>query len=158
MESKGFWRPMEERDLRKVHSISLAQWGTLYYESIDIFKNRFEFYPEGCFVYEKENRVQGYIISHPWMSDNVPELNKELPIVDLDRFRSHQCYYIHDIVLMPEYRGALIAAEIIEPLIKDKLLVCLVAPAPTQHYWRKYYGFEKTYLECGDGVHMQRIT
>jgi hypothetical protein len=56
---------------------------------------------------------------------------------------------------MPEYRGSLIGAEIIEKLIKVQPLVCLVAPAPTQHYWRKYYGFEKTELKCEEGVHMQ---
>jgi ribosomal protein S18 acetylase RimI-like enzyme len=149
------WRPMKDRDLKKVHAISLAQWGTLYYESIDIFKNKLDFYPEGCFVYEKEGLVQGYVISFPWMYDNVPEINKILPIVDLKEFCEKQCYYIHDIVLMPEYRGSLIGAEIIEKLIKVQPLVCLVAPAPTQHYWRKYYGFEKTELKCEEGVHMQ---
>ena len=157
MDSKRGWRPMETRDLRKVHSISLAQWGTLYYESIEIFQNKLEFYNEGCFVYEDNGLVQGYVISHPCMSDDIPKLNKVLPVVELNRFLAYHCYYIHDIVLMPEYRGELIAVEIIEYLIKDKLLVCLVTPAPTHHYWKKYYGFKKTHIKFEDGVHMQRI-
>jgi ribosomal protein S18 acetylase RimI-like enzyme len=152
------WRPMTHNDLNKVYTISLAQWGSLYHESIHVFQNKLEFYPEGCFVYEKDRRVQGYVISHPWISTHIPELNKILPIINMDIFNSYQCYYIHDIVLLPEYRGNLIAAEIIIQLIKNKLLVYLVAPAPTQHYWEKYYGFEKTGLKCNEGYQMQLIT
>lgn len=141
---------MTQRDLKKVYAISLAQWGTIYYESIEVFQNKRDFYPEGCFVYEDEGLVQGYVISHYWNSKIVPELNKPLPKVEWD------CYYIHDIVLMPEYRGYLIAALIIEKLMQHKDKMCLVAVAPTQHYWKKYYGFEKTEVKSSYGVHMNK--
>jgi len=146
------WRPMLARDLKKVHAISLAQWGTMYYESVEVLQNKLEFYPDGCYVYEREGVVCGYVFSHPWSSTNVPRLNTMLPKPD-----QSDCYYIHDIVLMPECRGNLIAAEILELLVKHHPLVCVVAPSPGQHYWKKYYGFEKTNVRCEYGVHMRRV-
>ena len=147
------WRPMTKQDLNKVHYISLCQWGTDYYECIEVFQNKLDFYPEGCFVYEDENQIQGYLISHPWESTTIPLLNHMLygP-------KQLDTYYIHDVVLLPEYRGKKIAFEIITRLISDKYCVSLVAPEPTQYYWKTYYNFEKTGLKCMLGLHMQRFT
>jgi len=145
------WRPMTHRDLNKVYNISLAQWGSDYYESMEAFENKLDYYPDGCFVYEQEYKVQGYLISHPWSSTNVPAINEPLPKILIDT------YYIHDIVLLPEFRGEKIAATMIQQILKDRSEVCLVAPEPTQHYWKKYYGFEKTGLKCGLGQHLKRM-
>ena len=70
------WRQMTSQDLKKVHCISLCQWGTDYYECIEVFQDKLDFYPEGCFVYEDENQIKGYLISHPWESTNIPLLNQ----------------------------------------------------------------------------------
>ncbi len=145
------WRPMTHRDLNKVYTISLAQWGSTYYESLKIFQNKLDYYPDGCFVYEDDFKVQGYLLSHPWSSTNIPNINEPLPRMLIDT------YYIHDIVLLPEFRGEMIASKLISQILKDRKEVCLVAPEPTQHYWKKYYGFEKTGLKCGLGVHLKKI-
>jgi ribosomal protein S18 acetylase RimI-like enzyme len=146
------WRPMQSRDLKKVHEISLIQWGSNYYESLDTFKNKLEFYPEGCFVYEADRKICGYLISHVWEMDNVPVLNAPLHNpTQLD------VYYIHDIVLIPEYRGNKIAHKIIQEILDSKPRVTLVAPEPTQYYWKKYYGFEKTAIKTRVGIYMRRI-
>lgn len=142
------WRPMTHRDLNKVYTISLAQWGSDYYESLEIFQNKLDYYPDGCFVYEDDFKVQGYLISHPWSSINIPNINEPLPKMTIDT------YYIHDIVLLPEFRGENIASKMISKILKDRTEVCLVAPEPTQHYWKKYYGFEKSGLKCRLGVHL----
>jgi len=146
------WRPMTKQDLNKVHYISLCQWGTDYYECIEVFQNKLDFYPEGCFVYEDENQIKGYLISHPWESTNIPVLNHLLYSP-----KQFDTYYIHDVVLLPEYRGKKIAFEIINKIISDKYCVSLVAPEPTQYYWKTYYNFMAT-SKCGLGLHMQRIT
>ena len=147
----GFWRQMTSQDLKKVHHISLCQWGTDYYECIEVFQNKLDFYPEGCFVYEDENQIKGYLISHPWESTNIPLLNHML--YSPTQFDT---YYIHDVVLLPEYRGKKIAFEIINKIISDKYCVSLVAPEPTQYYWKTYYNFIAS-SKCGLGLHMQRI-
>jgi ribosomal protein S18 acetylase RimI-like enzyme len=146
------WRPMTSRDINKVYTISLAQWGSDYYESLDVFRNKLEYYPDGCFVYEEDFKVHGYLISHPWSSTNIPEINEHLTKMILDT------YYIHDIVLLPEFRGENIAAKMIHNILKDRNSVCLVAPEPTQHYWKNCFGFEKTGIKCKLGVHMKKIS
>jgi GNAT superfamily N-acetyltransferase len=146
------WRQMTSQDLKKVHYISLCQWGTDYYESMEVFQDKLDFYQEGCFVYEDENQIKGYLISHPWESTNIPQLNCMLYSP-----KQYDTYYIHDVVLLPEYRGKKIAFEIINKIISDKHCVSLLAPEPTQYYWKTYYNFTAI-LKCGMGLYMQRIT
>ena len=145
------WRNMKEQDLKKVHSLSLTQWGTGLYESIEIYKNKFEFYPEGCFVYEKDNKVKGYLISHIWNSKIIPELNNVLPFIE-----EYDCYFIHDIVLEPELRRQGIGSEIIKKIMEKDIPISLVAQVPTQYYWKKYFNFEKSDIKCHYGIHLSR--
>ena len=152
VDRSGFWRLMTKQDMNKVHYISLCQWGTDYYECIEVFQDKLDFYSEGCFVYEDENQIKGYLISHPWESTNIPLLNHLLYSP-----KQFDTYYIHDVVLLPEYRGRKIAFEIINKLISDKYCVSLVAPEPTQYYWNTHYNFVAS-SKCSLGLHMQRIT
>jgi GNAT superfamily N-acetyltransferase len=147
------WRNMKEQDLKKVHSLSLTQWGTSLYEAIEIYQNKLEFCPEGCFVYEKDNKVKGYFISHKWNSNQIPELNKVLPFI---RETEYNCYFIHDIVLEPELRRQGIGSEIINKIIEMDIPISLVAQVPTQYYWIKYFNFEKSKIKCNYGIHLVR--
>ena len=145
------WRQMKEQDLKKVHSISLTQWGTNLYESIEIYQDKFNYYPEGCFVYEENNRVKGYIIYHIWNLNKIPELNKVLPILEKEEY---DCYYIHDIVLEPELRRQGIGSEIINKILEKDIPISLVAQVPTQYYWKKYFNFENSNIKCNYGIHL----
>jgi hypothetical protein len=70
------WRQMTEFDVNKVHEISLAQWGTYYYKSKEIFLDKLSYFHEGCLVYEQNNRIKGYLIYYPWNDKKIPKLNK----------------------------------------------------------------------------------
>jgi ribosomal protein S18 acetylase RimI-like enzyme len=146
------WRPMKNVDLKKVYTISLAQWGSDNYESIHIFEDKLRRFPEGCFVYESNNKVQGYVFSHPWNSKIIPILNQRLPNINPETFDS---YFIHDIVLVPELRGLGIASKILYQLIHNKT-VYIIAPLPTHHYWKKHYQFKKTNIKYDYGIYMVR--
>lgn len=146
------WRPMKITDLKIVHTISLAQWGSDNYESIDIFEDKLRRFPEGCYVYELNNKIQGYIFSHPWNSKIIPILNQRLPDIDPTTFDS---YFIHDIVLIPDLRGLGIASKIIYKLIHNKTTY-IVAPLPTHYYWKKHFQFKKTNITYIYGVYMVR--
>jgi len=148
---RGFWRPMHYNDIKKVHSLSLIQWGSEYYESNEIIQNKFDFYPNGCYIYEKDFKVQGYVISYPWSKNIIPSLNEYL-----DEKTEKNSYYIDDIVLIPDVRGTHLADEIIQLITENKPSVCLIAvPFSTQHYWEKI-GFKKTGIPCDYGVHMEK--
>ena len=143
------WRLMCQTDINAIYQISLLQWGSTHYESIDIFRDKYDFYSSGCFVYEKDNTVQGYIISHPWSDKIIPKLNERLDVVEINT------YYIHDIVISPHLRGYGLSNEIIMNIIDNKKSVCLVAISfDVQNYWEKF-GFEKTEIQCDYGVHMK---
>lgn len=145
------WRFMTPNDLKRVYRISLAQWGMDNYESIDIFEDKLTRYPQGCFVYEIDNQIKGYLFSHPWNSNMIPQLNTPLPELYPE---SYDCYFIHDIVLVPELRGLGIANQILKIIFENNETIYLVATVPTQYYWKKKYDFVRTMMKCDYGIHM----
>ena len=147
------WRQMTEFDVNKVHEISLAQWGTYYYKSKEIFLDKLTYFPEGCLVYEQNNRIKGYLIYYPWNDKKIPKLNK---IINKTRNIKINCCFICDIVLVPELRGFKIGLEIIKKILDEQKNVCMVAPVTTQYYWKRHFGFEKTGIKCDYGLHLIR--
>jgi GNAT superfamily N-acetyltransferase len=88
------WRRMEPADLVKV--IELANQVHTLYEAPEIFIERQALCPEGCFVL---GDVLGYAITHPFHKESIP-LNTLLHALPTDA----DCWYIHDLVILPPYR------------------------------------------------------
>jgi GNAT superfamily N-acetyltransferase len=123
-----------------------------YKETPEIYENKFLVSPKGCYVYEDSYGIQGYILSHPWNILSPPELNKALVEVEIN------CWFIHDIVVVPEYRGRGIADEIIQKILGYNPIVSLVAcddeHIKTKDFWLRY-GFEVVESYCCDyGIYM----
>jgi len=137
------WQSMSVFDIPTVYKLSVNQWAPDYYEEESIFLDKFLFSPSTCYMYRRE----GYIISHPYNQSIIPELNQPLISVEID------CHYIHDIVLTPSIRGQRVADTIIERIIENHPIVCLVAPERMNGYWKRY-GFRETGIECVYGKHM----
>ncbi len=94
------WHPMQDRDVQHVTTLANSIH-TDYPETEDIFAERLALYPLGCLVLKQDTAIRGYIISHPWQQNNIPELNN--PIGNLpSRADTH---YIHDIAIHPALRG-----------------------------------------------------
>jgi len=88
---------MKPSDIPFVYQIANEIHQELY-EDISIFYERLALCPEGCFVLE-EVTIGGYVLSHPF-TRNSPPLNtliKEIPVAT--------CWYIHDVALLPSFRG-----------------------------------------------------
>lgn len=94
------WVSIERGNLKEVdelgNSIHLE-----FPECFEVLEEKFHLFPSGCFKLVKEERVVGYGISHPWLLDSIPLLNSFLRKIP----ENANCYYIHDIVLLPEDRG-----------------------------------------------------
>ena len=154
------WQPMTLNDLENVYLISQSTWAD-YGETFDIYKNKFITAPNGCYVYKEDNNnsIRGYIISHPWnIHYPPPQLNTPLMNLNLEE----NCWFIHDIVILPECRGAGIGDEIIRKILNDNSIVSLVAAddetIKTKEFWTKY-GFEASeHISCSYGVYMIRTT
>jgi len=96
----GGWRPMEAADIAAVSAISDAVHGP-FTEDAEIYAERLALYPAGCFVLERQERISGYLITHPWHAATPPPLNRPVGAMPADA----DCYYLHDLALLPEARG-----------------------------------------------------
>ena len=146
------WRQMTLDDIQSVFNIAMDVWAE-YGETLAIYKNKFLTAPQGCFVYTVNNNIKGYVISHPWnIYFHPPPLNTHLLLVE------ENCWFIHDIVVLPEYRGKGIADEIIRKILNNNSIVSLVAvndeANKTKDFWMNY-GFEVcTTHNCSYGIFM----
>lgn len=66
-----------------------------------VFANRIEVFAAGCLSLGVGQEMVGYLISHPARQDAPPALNSALPGLPSDA----DCYYIHDLALLPVCRG-----------------------------------------------------
>jgi GNAT superfamily N-acetyltransferase len=122
---------MQLSDIAVVEHIAELTWGSDYYERPEVFAQRLEWWPAGCWVYNDS----GYIISHPAQVGYPPGLNEPV------NYRSTNCYHIHDINLLPELRGQGIANQILTRFW-DWPCITLVAANNTESFW-EHYGFRR---------------
>ncbi len=146
------WRQMLLDDLPSVFDITKDIW-TKYGETPAIYKNKFLTAPQGCFVYSVNNNIKGYVISHPW---NIfyppPALNT--PLIKVEE----NCWFIHDIVVLPECRGAGVGDEIIRKILHNNSIVSLVAvddkTIKTTDFWMRYGFIVCDTQNCSYGILM----
>ena len=146
------WRQMSLDDLLSVYNIAINEW-TEYGETFAIYKNKFLTAPQGCYVYSVNNNIKGYVISHPW---NIfyppPALNTPLSKIE------ENCWFIHDIVILPECRGAGVGDEIIRKILHDNSIVSLVAVndevIKTKDFWIRYGFTVCDTHDCSYGIFM----
>ncbi|MFT9258841.1 MAG: GNAT family N-acetyltransferase [Acetobacter sp.] len=72
-----------------------------YPEDAAIFAERLALAPEGCFVLERDGRLAGYLVSHPWKGALSVPLNTLL--THLPRLPDR--WYIHDLAVADTARG-----------------------------------------------------
>ena len=71
------------------------------WESNDSFRRRLEQFPEGCMaVVNPSSELVAYSFSHPWNKNSIVPLN----CVDLVIPEDADCYYLHDLAVIPAYR------------------------------------------------------
>lgn len=94
------WRRAETPDIPRIaHISSVALAG--YPEEEAIFEELLRLAPAGCFVLEVGGEVSGYLVGHPWLREHPPALNEKIGALP-DR---PDCWYIHDLSLLPSARG-----------------------------------------------------
>lgn len=88
------WSQMQVSELRQ--AIELSKFVHVAYpEDPQIFFERFLLYPAGCFTFNTGEQPSGYILSHPWKTDQAPRLNTLLGEIP----SCARSYYLHDIAL-----------------------------------------------------------
>lgn len=132
------WRTMTSYDLKDVEEIASKVHPTLY-EHPDVLAERQQLYHNGCYVLELGDKAVGYVLSHPWRSDSLPELNTELGKLP----DTPDTYYLHDLALLPVARRLGTASQIVQALIKHATArgfptIRLIAVNNSQSFWEKH--------------------
>ena len=122
-------------DLKDVNCIAGFVWGEKFFEAPEVFEEKLNLFPEGCFVYATDT-VQGYAFSHPWFKMRPPKLNSLL-----GAFIGANVYHIHDISLLPGIRGQGIVKQLmpkLENFSQRYKGMSLVGVNNTATLWNRY--------------------
>ncbi len=135
------WRNATFSDLGKINEIANAIHLALP-ERPEIFSEKFQLFPEGCFVLRSHGEAVGYGIAHPWLLESIPPLDTFLKSLPL----SPDCLYLHDAAILPKARGhhssrALIL--LLEEIARKHQIkaLALVSVYDTSPLWKRL-GFE----------------
>ncbi|KAL2015801.1 hypothetical protein VTK56DRAFT_4828 [Thermocarpiscus australiensis] len=131
------WRNMTSSDLNGVLRIANETHAALP-ESPSVFQERLRLFPEGCLVLaEGDGDVCGYVVSHPIRRGQPPALNTLLHEIPRDADQ----YYIHDLVILPEFRGRGLAAEGVRRLLAlagRYPTTCLISVYGSAPFWARF--------------------
>jgi len=112
-----------------------------------VFAERVKLFPKGCLVLVlvdgSMSKILGYAVSHPIRYRQPPALDSLLGEIPPDADQ----YYIHDVAVLPEYRGHGSAAKAVQMLLEvtgeyTYETTCLVSVYGTGPLWRRF-GFEE---------------
>ena len=129
------WRAMTAADLDAVRAVA-ARVHPDYPEDAAVFAERLALHPEGCRVLDDAGAVVGYLIGHPWREREPPKLNARLGALPA----GPTTYYIHDVAILPEHRGAGHARDIVARCVarareEGFASVSLVAVNASARFW-----------------------
>lgn len=94
------WRLTTTADLKIIDEIA-DRIHTGLPERSEVFAEKRALFPNGCLALQIDDRVVGYGFFHPWMIYQIPPLDSFLERVP----KTADCLYVHDVVVLPEYRG-----------------------------------------------------
>ena len=109
-----------------------------YPEDAAVFAERLRLYPAGCLALEFEQRIRGYAIGHPWFVQRPPALNSQLRELP----GRPETFYIHDLALLPDMRGAGFGVEIVDLFVEQAKIagldsMSLIAVSRSLSFWHK---------------------
>lgn len=125
------------------------EWEQIYpqpfWESNESYRRRIEQFPEGYWAcVNKDDKILGYAFCHPWRLDSVVPLDCR----DFSLPESPDCFYVHDIAVLPRCRRKGIAKSFLDMAIllaKKHGFDSIhgVAVMGSEEYWSKH-GFKVT--------------
>ncbi|HEY6859283.1 MAG TPA: hypothetical protein VI358_05805, partial [Pseudolabrys sp.] len=93
------WRSTTAIDLGAIEKIANLVHPDLS-ESREVFAEKLQLFPEGCFVLTEDGAVLGYAFVHPWLVNDIPNLNEFLLRVP----SKPDCLLIHDVAVLQHAR------------------------------------------------------
>lgn len=127
---------MAAADLSAVAAISASVHGR-FGEPAEVYANRLSLWPTGCFVWQWNDAIAGFLVAHPWYRATSPALGALLSAIPHDA----DSFYLHDIALLPDTRGRG-AGQTAMRLVIDMARgakcrdIMLVAVNGAEHFWQ----------------------
>jgi len=131
------WRFMNLTDLKSVKLLADAIHPS-FPEDEEIFREKLQLYPVGCYALVHEQRLAGYSFAHPWLLGQAPALNSRLSQLPANP----DTLYLHDLALAPHARGKKAAYTHIQTMVDHVLnsslfSISLVAVSGSTPFWEK---------------------
>lgn len=101
-------KPMQSHHLPGVMAVQIVAYHEIEPESLAVMERKWELSPQSCFVALADNEVKGYVLAHPWRAESIPVLYSVLDVLPADA----DSLYLHDLALLPEWRGRHVAVEL----------------------------------------------
>jgi hypothetical protein len=123
------WRSAKSDDLEMINRIADMIHVDLP-ERPEVFAEKLQLFPQGCFALVQNGAVVGYGVSHPWQLNSIPPLDTFLGALPA----SPECLFIHDVVVLPQARKFGASGELIKllagvPRHQGISFLALVSPA-----------------------------
>ena len=135
VQAEATWRKLSVDDIKSLALIADKVHPVLP-EGDEVFTERVQLFPEGCLgLFEHQsNELCGYAISHPIKRRQPPALNSLLQNVATDADQ----YYIHDLAILPRFRGRGFANDCMKKLsatAEQYPTTCLISVYGTERFW-----------------------
>lgn len=129
---------MRPEHLPGVMMVQAAAYHEIEPEDLPVMARKLELSPESCFVCRVNRDVKGYILAHPWLKCQIPELHvriAELP-------PGADSMYVHDLAVTSEVRGQHAAVALFTAMRKAAIAAGfryshLVAIQSSFRFWEK---------------------
>jgi len=135
------WQIARPEDLESINGVADSIHLDLP-ERPEVFAEKVNLFPKGCYVLKQEGTTVGYGLSHPWMLNDIPPLDTFLNRLPT----TPGCLYVHDVAILPQARKHGSAGKYIELITKLAKAagipsLALVSVYGTDPLWARY-GFE----------------
>jgi GNAT superfamily N-acetyltransferase len=102
-----------------------------------VLRERLQLFPEGCLVLVEKGDIGGYVVSFPIRRGKPPALNEMLGEIPRDADQ----YYLHDLAILPGFRGRGAASEGIAKILavaERYPTTCLISVYGTVPFWGRF--------------------
>lgn len=131
-------RPLKKNDIPQLIRVQQRTFTSDLCESLEVFQNRFDHFGQFFKVATIKDQIVGYIICFPYKLGEIPKNNAPFE----NDLKQPDCFYIHDVTLIPEARGQGLAPLLIESAFNQAkdlgfTKVSLVSVGQSGNYWDK---------------------
>lgn len=157
MDCQFYIRPIQESDWPTIISIQSQVYTTIEPESEDVLRSKQRLGQEFCLVItDNHHRLAGYCLAHPWTDQSIVLDHIYEPTI------TPALLYIHDLAILPMYKGKKLGSFVVEHLLHSAKKVQLpkakiVSLAQARYFWEKI-GFKEIQTPVDESYGKDAIT